>query len=45
MGLQGAPEHNGKAGFLLRHDADSDRYVVAVDAALQLKLKRSNFRA
>jgi len=44
-GLQGAPEHNGKEGFILSFDAAADRYLVALDATNQLKLKRANFRA
>jgi len=44
-GLQGAPQHNGKPGYILSHDAASDRYLVALDATHQLRLKRSNLRA
>jgi len=44
-GLTGAAEHNGKGGYILSFDAAADRYVVAIDASLQLKLKRSNLRA
>ena len=45
VGLQGAPQHNGKPGYILSHDAASDRYLVALDATHQLRLKRSNLRA
>lgn len=44
VGLQGAPEHNGKAGRLMAHDGASGRYMVALDASKQLKLKRGNLR-
>ena len=44
VGLQGAPQHNGKAGYIVSHDEASDRYLVALDATHQLQLKRSNLR-
>lgn len=44
LGLQGAPQHNGKAGYVVSYDASSDRYLVALDATNQLRLKRSNLR-
>ena len=34
-----------KPGYILSHDAASDRYLVALDATHQLRLKRSNLRA
>ena len=43
-GLQGAAEHNGKPARLLSVDAASGRYVVALSASQQLKVKRANFR-
>ncbi|KAL1522327.1 hypothetical protein AB1Y20_017319 [Prymnesium parvum] len=45
VGLQGAPEHNEKEGYILNFDATADRYLVALDASLQLKLKRANVRS
>jgi len=44
LGLQGAPQHNGKVGYIVSFDASSDRYLVALDATNQLRLKRSNLR-
>ena len=44
LGLQGAPPHNGKAGYAVSYDASSDRCLVALDATSQLRLKRSNLR-
>jgi len=44
-GLQGAPQHNGKNGYVVDFDESADRYQVAVDAQTQLKLKRANLRA
>ena len=36
---------NGKSGHVESIDEDADRYVVAVDSELTLRLKRANFRA
>lgn len=44
-GLQGAPQHNGKAGCVMKHDIKAGRYLVAIDAATSLRLKLDNFRA
>lgn len=44
VGLVSKPEHNGKSGRVLSFDAEADRYVVALDASSQLRLKRSNLR-
>ena len=45
IGLQGAAEHNGKSGVVTDYDEASDRYLVTIDASLQLRLKRANLRA
>lgn len=44
LGLQGAAQHNDKPAYIVSHDEAADRYVVALDATNQLRLKRSNLR-
>ena len=44
VGLQGAPQHNGKLGLLVEMDDSADRYVVSLDHDSSLRLKRANFR-
>ena len=44
-GLQGAPQYNGCLGRILSHDDEAGRYLVALDDAKQLRLKRANLRA
>ena len=43
-GLKGAAQHNDKPAYIVSHDEAADRYVVALDATNQLRLKRSNLR-
>ena len=45
IGLQGAPENNGKPCHVLGVHEESGRYLVALSATQQLRLKRSNLRA
>ena len=44
VGLTGAAEHNGKPARLVAFDGESGRYVVALSASKQLKLKRGCLR-
>lgn len=44
VGLQGAPEHNGKPAHVLGVHAETGRYSVALSASQQLRLKRANVR-
>ena len=38
VGLQGAPQHNGKAGYIVSHDEATDRYLVALDATIVVEV-------
>jgi len=44
VGLQGAPEHNGKSAYVVGVDTSSGRYNAALSATQQLRLKRTNLR-
>lgn len=44
VGLQSAPEHNGKGAHVVNFDAGAGRYLVALTATSQLRLRLGNLR-
>lgn len=44
VGLQGAPQYNGKAARVLGMDATTGRYEVSLEGGKRLKMKRGNVR-
>lgn len=44
VGLKARPEHNGKAGVVLRRQANSDRWQVRLDDGSELALREANLQ-